>query len=103
MSGLATYTSIQDQDPDTLVNRHAPLVKRIEAKEFSLIALLVNMDQATTPSDRFSERMIRAIKDNYSVVDYVPGRRGFYLHRPRLSRQSSVPVSPEVPAESKQP
>jgi RNA polymerase sigma factor for flagellar operon FliA len=29
VSGLATYTSIQDQDPDALVNRHAPLVKRI--------------------------------------------------------------------------
>lgn len=29
MNGLATYTSIQEMDSDTLVNRHAPLVKRI--------------------------------------------------------------------------
>lgn len=29
MSGLASYTSIQEMDADTLVNRHAPLVKRI--------------------------------------------------------------------------
>ncbi|MCW8906282.1 MAG: RNA polymerase sigma factor FliA [Sedimenticola sp.] len=29
MNGLATYTSIQEMDADTLVNRHAPLVKRI--------------------------------------------------------------------------
>lgn len=29
MSGLASYTAIQEMDADTLVNRHAPLVKRI--------------------------------------------------------------------------
>ncbi len=29
MNGLATYNSIQEMDSDTLVNRHAPLVKRI--------------------------------------------------------------------------
>jgi len=29
VNGLATYTSIQEMDSDTLVNRHAPLVKRI--------------------------------------------------------------------------
>ena len=29
MNGLATYTAIQEMDADTLVNRHAPLVKRI--------------------------------------------------------------------------
>ncbi|WP_428603140.1 RNA polymerase sigma factor FliA [Sedimenticola sp.] len=29
MNGLASYTAIQEMDADTLVNRHAPLVKRI--------------------------------------------------------------------------
>ncbi len=29
MKGLAAYSSVQDQDADTLVNQHAPLVKRI--------------------------------------------------------------------------
>ncbi len=29
MNGLATYTSIQEQDSETMVIRHAPLVKRI--------------------------------------------------------------------------
>jgi RNA polymerase sigma factor for flagellar operon FliA len=29
VNGLATYNSIQEMDSDTLVNRHAPLVKRI--------------------------------------------------------------------------
>ncbi|MCP3671188.1 MAG: RNA polymerase sigma factor FliA [Gammaproteobacteria bacterium] len=29
MKGLAAYSSVQDQDADTLVNLHAPLVKRI--------------------------------------------------------------------------
>lgn len=29
MNGLATYTAIQEQDPDSLVSRHALLVKRI--------------------------------------------------------------------------
>ncbi len=29
MSGLASYNAIQEMDADTLVNRHAPLVKRI--------------------------------------------------------------------------
>ncbi|TVO76308.1 RNA polymerase sigma factor FliA [Sedimenticola selenatireducens] len=29
MNGLATYNAIQEMDSDTLVNRHAPLVKRI--------------------------------------------------------------------------
>ncbi|AKH20186.1 RNA polymerase sigma factor FliA [Sedimenticola thiotaurini] len=29
MSGLASYTAIQEMDADTLVDRHAPLVKRI--------------------------------------------------------------------------
>lgn len=29
MNGLAAYTAIQEMDADTLVNRHAPLVKRI--------------------------------------------------------------------------
>lgn len=29
MKGLAAYSSVQGQDADTLVNRHAPLVKRI--------------------------------------------------------------------------
>jgi len=29
VKGLAAYSSVQDQDADTLVNQHAPLVKRI--------------------------------------------------------------------------
>lgn len=29
MKGLAAYSSVQEQDADTLVNQHAPLVKRI--------------------------------------------------------------------------
>ena len=29
MKGLAAYSSVQDLDADTMVNQHAPLVKRI--------------------------------------------------------------------------
>jgi hypothetical protein len=61
-----------------------PIIRRIDAKEFPLIVLRVNMDEATVESDRFNDRIIQAIKANYQVKEVVTGYRTFYLHRPRL-------------------
>ncbi len=54
-----------------------PIIRRIEAKEFPLLVLRVNMDEATGESDRFYDRIIQANQANYRVQEIVGGYRNF--------------------------
>ena len=61
----------------------APLLQRIESREFELIVLRENISQASQGTERISDRMVQAIQSNYVLEEVLSGRRTYYLHRPR--------------------
>lgn len=75
----------------------APVLQRIEAREFALLVLQINIDRTTAGTDRFSPQMMEAIRRNYEGVDVVPGHRPYYLYQPRLSAENTPPARGESP------